>query len=42
VIFLPVEKYSVLARDGLQGVENFFNPLGQWSPDALYCTAPVR
>ncbi len=42
VIFLPVEKYSVLARDGLQGVENFFNPLGLWSPDQLYCTAPAR
>jgi peptide/nickel transport system substrate-binding protein len=39
VIFLPVEKYSILERDGLHGVENFINPLGIWAPDALYCTA---
>jgi peptide/nickel transport system substrate-binding protein len=40
VIFLPVEKYSVLVRNGLHGVENFLNPLGLWAPEQLYCTAP--
>jgi peptide/nickel transport system substrate-binding protein len=39
VIFLPVEKFSILVRNGLHGVENFINPLGFWAPDALYCTA---
>jgi peptide/nickel transport system substrate-binding protein len=38
VIFLPVEKYSVLVRNGLHGVADFINPLGDWSPDQLYCT----
>ena len=41
VIFLPVEAYSVLVRNGLEGVQNFLNPLGMWDPSALYCTAPV-
>jgi peptide/nickel transport system substrate-binding protein len=40
VIFLPDEAYSVLVRNGLQGVQNFLNPLGMWDPAALYCTAP--
>ncbi len=40
VIFLPVEAYAVLVRNGLEGVENFLNPLGLWDPGALYCTAP--
>jgi peptide/nickel transport system substrate-binding protein len=39
VIFLPEEKYSVLARDGLHGIENFISPISLWAPDALYCTA---
>ncbi len=39
VIFLPVEKYSVLVRNGLHGVNDFINPLGYWSPDQLYCDA---
>jgi peptide/nickel transport system substrate-binding protein len=38
VIFLPVEKYTVIVRDGLHGVDNFISPLGYWAPDALYCT----
>ena len=41
VIFLPVEAYSVLVRNGLEGVQNFLNPLGLWDPAALYCTAPA-
>jgi peptide/nickel transport system substrate-binding protein len=41
VIFLPVEAYAVLVRNGLQGVENFLNPLGLWDASALYCTAPT-
>jgi peptide/nickel transport system substrate-binding protein len=40
VIFLPNEKYAVLVREGLHGIDDFFNPLGAWSPDQLYCTAP--
>jgi peptide/nickel transport system substrate-binding protein len=40
VIFLPVEAYSLLVRNGLEGVGNFLNPLGLWDPAALYCTAP--
>lgn len=40
VIFLPDEAYSVLVRNGLEGVQNFLNPLGMWDPAALYCTAP--
>jgi len=39
VIFLPVEKYSVLVRNGLHGVNNFINPLGFWSPEQLTCDA---
>ena len=41
VIFLPVEAYAVLVRNGLEGVENFLNPLGMWDAPALYCTAPT-
>jgi peptide/nickel transport system substrate-binding protein len=41
VIFLPVEAYAVLVRDGLNGVDNFLNPMGLWAPDELYCTAPA-
>jgi peptide/nickel transport system substrate-binding protein len=41
VIFLPVEAYAVLVRNGLQGVENFLNPMGFWDAPALYCTAPA-
>jgi len=37
VIFLPVEKYSVLVRNGLHGVDDFINPLGFWSPEQLTC-----
>ena len=40
VIFLPVEAYALLVRNGLNGVSAFINPLGYWSPDQLYCTAP--
>jgi peptide/nickel transport system substrate-binding protein len=40
VIFLPVEAYAVLVRNGLEGVKNFLNPLGYWDPGSLYCTAP--
>jgi peptide/nickel transport system substrate-binding protein len=39
VIFLPVEKYSVLVRNGLHGVNDFINPLGYWSPEQLTCNA---
>lgn len=39
VIFLPVEKYSVLVRNGLNGVDSFMNPLGYWFPEQLSCTA---
>ncbi len=39
VVFLPVEKYAVLVRDGLDGVQDFINPLGYWAPEKLYCTA---
>jgi peptide/nickel transport system substrate-binding protein len=42
VIFLPVEAYALLVRNGLNGVGAFINPIGLWSPDQLYCTAPVR
>jgi peptide/nickel transport system substrate-binding protein len=37
VIFLPVEKYALLASDRLHGLEDFVNPLGYWAPEALYC-----
>lgn len=39
VIFLPNDRYSVLVRDGLHGVQDFMNPLGAWAPEKLYCTA---
>jgi peptide/nickel transport system substrate-binding protein len=39
VIFLPEEKYSILARDGLHGISTFISPIPLWAPDALYCTA---
>ncbi len=38
VIFLPEEKYSILARDGLHGIDQFISPIPLWAPDALYCT----
>lgn len=38
VIFLPNERYSVLVRKGLHGVQDFLNPLGAWAPEKLYCT----
>jgi peptide/nickel transport system substrate-binding protein len=39
VIFLPNERYSVLVRKGLHGVQDFLNPLGAWAPEKLYCTS---
>jgi len=39
VVFLPNEQYSVLVRDGIHGVQDFINPLGNWAPEKLYCTA---
>ena len=42
VIFLPVEAYAVLVRDGLHGVKEFLadlNPYALMEPDQLYCTA---
>jgi peptide/nickel transport system substrate-binding protein len=41
VIFLPVEKYAVLARDGIHGLQDFMSPTSSWSPEQLYCTAPA-
>ena len=38
VIFLPNERYSVLVRKGLHGVQDFLNPLGSWAPEKLFCT----
>lgn len=40
VIFLPNEQYSVLVRNGLHGVQDFINPLGNWAPEKLFCAAP--
>ncbi len=37
VIFLPNERYSVLVRKGLHGVQDFLNPLGAWAPEKLFC-----
>ncbi len=40
VIFLPVEAYAVLVRDGLHGVRAFLedlNPYALMKPDELYC-----
>jgi peptide/nickel transport system substrate-binding protein len=42
VIFLPVEKYSLLVSNRLHGVGDFLNPLGEWAPDQLYCSGPAR
>ncbi len=42
VIFLPVEAYAVLVRNGLHGVKEFLadlNPYALMEPDQLYCTA---
>jgi peptide/nickel transport system substrate-binding protein len=38
VIFLPVEKFAVLADERLQGLGDFINPLGFWAPEDLYCS----
>ncbi len=38
VIFLPNERYSVLVRKGLHGVQDFLNPLGSWAPEKLFCS----
>ncbi|OYV32695.1 MAG: hypothetical protein B7Z81_12390, partial [Acidocella sp. 20-61-6] len=39
VIFLPNERYSVLANDRIHGVQDFINPLGYWAPEKLTCDA---
>jgi len=41
IIFLPNEKYSILARDGIHGIQDFISPMDNWSPEQLYCTAPA-
>jgi peptide/nickel transport system substrate-binding protein len=41
VIFLPVEKFAVLARDGIHGLRDFMSPTSSWSPEQLYCTSPA-
>jgi peptide/nickel transport system substrate-binding protein len=40
VIFLPNERYSILVRNGMHGVEDFINPLGAWAPEKLWCSSP--
>jgi peptide/nickel transport system substrate-binding protein len=41
VIFLPVQKYAVLAREGIHGLQDFMSPTSNWSPEQLYCTGPA-
>jgi peptide/nickel transport system substrate-binding protein len=41
VIFLPVEKYAVLARNGIHGLQDFMSPTSSWSPEQIYCTGPA-
>ncbi len=41
VIFLPNERYTILARDGIHGLSDFMSPMDNWSPEQLYCTAPA-
>jgi peptide/nickel transport system substrate-binding protein len=41
VIFLPNERYAVLVRKGLHGVQDFLNPLGAWAPEKLFCAGGV-
>jgi peptide/nickel transport system substrate-binding protein len=42
VIFLPEEKYSILTREGLHGIDKFISPIGLWAPDELTCTAGAQ
>jgi peptide/nickel transport system substrate-binding protein len=42
VIFLPEEKYSILTRTGLNGIDKFLSPIGLWAPDELTCTAGAQ
>lgn len=41
VIFLPEPSYVVLVRDGLEGVEQFVNPMNSWQPEYLRLAGPM-
>ena len=39
VVFVGGQKITVLARNRIHGVKEFLDPVGQYAPDQLYCTA---
>jgi peptide/nickel transport system substrate-binding protein len=39
VIFAGGQKVTVLVRDRMHGLRQFIDPLGQFAPDQLSCTA---
>jgi peptide/nickel transport system substrate-binding protein len=41
VIFMEVGDVSMLVRDRIQGAEKFIDPLYNYYPDQLYCSAPA-
>ncbi len=42
VIFQEKESISVLARDNIQGVQDFMDPAYNYYPDKLYCTGSAQ
>jgi len=39
VVFVGAQKITVLVRDRIHGVKEFLDPVGQYAPEQLYCTA---
>jgi peptide/nickel transport system substrate-binding protein len=39
VVFVGGQKITVLVRDRIHGVKEFLDPVGQYAPEQLYCTA---
>jgi peptide/nickel transport system substrate-binding protein len=39
VVFVGGQKITVLVRDRIHGVKQFLDPVGQYAPEQLYCTA---
>jgi peptide/nickel transport system substrate-binding protein len=42
VIFEPRERPVILVNNRLHGMADFIDPIGQYAPDQLYCTAPAN
>jgi peptide/nickel transport system substrate-binding protein len=42
VVFVGGQKITVLARNRIHGIKAFLDPVGQYAPEQLYCTAPAK